>query len=310
MNVSRAGHRPAGGVRRELASMGRHPRKRLGQHFLADKSVAQRIVDLAQLRGNERVVEIGPGLGALTDVLVQRAGELWLIEIDADLAGRLRTRYADQPQVHIVEQDALKVDYTTLLGAGEAALVVANLPYNVATAILRALLDARCFVRLILMLQREVVDRLRAQPGTKDYGALSVYTQLAARLRPGLRVGPEAFVPRPKVESEVVVVEPYARPPLTVDDPALLNRVVRAAFNQRRKQLANSLRAVCPHPAVALAAAHIDPRRRPETLTLAEFAALSDVVRKQRQTTGGQTTDSRGQTTDNRRQTDPETTDA
>ncbi|HVO23400.1 MAG TPA: 16S rRNA (adenine(1518)-N(6)/adenine(1519)-N(6))-dimethyltransferase RsmA [Candidatus Margulisiibacteriota bacterium] len=295
MSVSRAGRRPAGAVRRELATMGRHPRKRLGQHFLADKGVAQRIVDLAQLRGTERVVEIGPGLGALTELLIQRAGELWLIEVDADLAARLRARYADRSNVHVVEGDVLRLNLANGLGTGAPAVVVANLPYNIATAILAALLDAHCFTRLVLMLQREVVDRLRAQPGSKDYGALSVYTQFAAQLRPGLRVGPEAFVPRPKVESEVVVVEPYAQPPVAVDDPALFNRVVRAAFNQRRKQLANSLRAVCTDPATPLHAAHIDPTRRPETLTLAEFAALSNAVQRQ-QTTEGRTTDIRHQT--------------
>ncbi len=278
MTVSRAGHRPAGAVRRELASLGRHPRKRLGQHFLADKGVAQRIVDLAHLRGTERVVEVGPGLGALTDILVDHARELWLIEVDADFATRLQRQFADRPHVHVVQADVLKVDFRDLLGSGEPPVVIANLPYNIATAILTTLLEARCFARLVLMLQREVVDRLRAEPGTKEYGALSVYTQLAARLRPGLRVGPEAFVPRPKVESEVVVVEPYAQSPVQVIDPLLLNRVVRAAFNQRRKQLANSLRAVCDDPVAALDAARIDPKRRPETLSLAEFAALSDAV--------------------------------
>jgi 16S rRNA (adenine1518-N6/adenine1519-N6)-dimethyltransferase len=282
VTASRSGRPPAGAVRRELAGMGRHPRKRLGQHFLADKSVAQRIVELAQLRGTERVIEIGPGLGALTDLLVERAGELWLIEVDADLAGRLRAQYADRPLVHVVQEDVLKVDFAALLDAGEPAVVVANLPYNIATAILTALLQARCFARLVLMLQREVVDRLRAQPGTKDYGALSVYTQFAARLRPGLRVGPEAFVPRPKVESEVVVIEPYTQPPVAVDDPVLLNRVVRAAFNQRRKQLLNSLRAICDEPLTALGAARIDPKRRAETLSLAEFATLSDAMARQK----------------------------
>jgi len=265
-------------VRRELADMGRHPRKRLGQHFLADTGTAQRIVDLAALHGTERVVEIGPGLGALTGVLVERTGELWLIEVDADFAARLRTQYADRPHVHVVQDDVLKVDFATLLGSGEPAVVVANLPYNIATAILTALLDAHCFTRMVLMLQREVVDRLRAMPGTKDYGALSVYTQFAARLRPGLRVGPEAFVPRPKVESEVIVVEPYAQPPVDVADPTLFNRVVRTAFNQRRKQLGNSLRGLCHDPVAVLHAAHIDPMRRPETLTLAEFAALSNAL--------------------------------
>jgi 16S rRNA (adenine1518-N6/adenine1519-N6)-dimethyltransferase len=282
VTASRAGRarvrRPPGAVRRELASMGRYPRKRLGQHFLTYKGVAHRIVDLAQLRGTERVVEIGPGLGALTDVLVEHSRELWLIEVDVDFTTRLRTQYADRPQVHVVQGDVLKVDWTAAFGAGEPAVVVANLPYNIATAILTALLDAHCFARLVLMLQREVVDRLRAEPGTKDYGALSVYTQFAARLRPGVRVSPEAFVPRPKVESEVIVIEPYTQPPVAVADPGLMNRVVRAAFNQRRKQLGNSLRALSDDPLAVLHAAHIDPMRRPETLTLAEFAAVSNAM--------------------------------
>jgi len=294
VTASRAGRarvrHPAGAVRRELASMGRYPRKRLGQHFLTDKSVAHRIVDLAQLRGTERVVEIGPGLGALSDVLVGRSREVWLIEVDADFATRLRARYADRPQVHVVQEDVLKVDWAALLGSGEPAVVVANLPYNIATAILTALLDAHCFARLVLMLQREVVDRLRAEPGTKDYGALSVYTQYAARLRPGLRVGPEAFVPRPKVESEVIVVEPYAQPPVAVADAELMSRVVRTAFNQRRKQLGNSLRALSDDPLAILHAARIDPMRRPETLTLAEFAAVSDAMSRGK-TTDSETTD-------------------
>lgn len=293
MNVSRISYGTSGVVRRELASMGRHPRKRLGQHFLADKGVAQRIVDLAQLHGTERVVEIGPGLGALTDVLVQRAGELWLIEVDADFAARLCTLYSDRPNVHVVQEDALKVDFAALLGVGEPTVVVANLPYNIATAILTRLLQAGCFARLVLMLQREVVERLRAPAGGKTYGALSVYTQFAARVRSGLRVGPEAFVPRPKVESEVVVVEPYAHAPVAVEDAVLMNRVVRTVFNHRRKQLVNSLRALCNDPAAALQAAHIDPTRRPETLSLAEFAALSDAL------SGGRWRDDRQQTPDN-----------
>jgi len=259
-----------------LARLGRRPRKRLGQHFLADVAVAQRIVDLARLSGAERVVEIGPGLGALTALLARRARELWLVEVDADFAARLRRQYADAPHVHVVHADALRVDFADLLGAGDPAVVVANLPYNVATAILAALLEQhQCFARFVLMLQREVVDRLRATPGSHAYAALSVYTQLAARLLPGLRVGPGAFVPPPKVESEVIVVEPYHTPPLDVGDVATFKRIVRAAFNQRRKQLGNSLRAISADPVALLHAAHIDPMRRPETLTLAEFAALS-----------------------------------
>jgi 16S rRNA (adenine1518-N6/adenine1519-N6)-dimethyltransferase len=166
-----------------------------------------------------------------------------------------------------------------MLGAGEPAVVVANLPYNVATAILARLVDRPdCFSRLVLMMQREVVERLRAAPGSKDYGALSVYTQFAARLRPGLRVAPGAFVPRPKVESEVIVIEPYVTPPVAVTDPAVFKQVVRTAFNQRRKQLHNSLRAVCADAGALLRRANIDPSRRPETLTLAEFATLANAL--------------------------------
>jgi len=179
----------------------------------------------------------------------------------------------------VIEADALRVDFAAVLGTGTPAVVVANLPYNVATAILAVLVDQPDrFSRLVLMLQREVVERLRAVPGTKDYGALSVYTQFAARLRPGLRVAPGAFVPRPKVESEVIVIEPYRDPPVAVTDVALFKRVVRTAFNQRRKQLQNSLRPLCSDAAGWLRRTNIDPSRRPETLTLAEFAALANAL--------------------------------
>jgi 16S rRNA (adenine1518-N6/adenine1519-N6)-dimethyltransferase len=286
-----------------LATLQRRPRKRLGQHFLADTGVARRIVDLAQLTDTERVVEIGPGLGALSALLVERARELWLIEVDADFAARLRTEYAQSPHVHVVEADALRIDFRAMLGVGDPAVVVANLPYNVATAILAVLLDhPDCFSRLVLMLQREVVERLRAAPGTKDYGALSVFTQFEARLRPGLRVAPGAFVPRPKVESEVLVLEPYTTPPVDIADSALFKRIVRTAFNQRRKQLQNSLRPVCTEAAALLRSVDIDPTRRPETLTLAEFAALSNALGR---TTENRLSDNR-ETTDNRQQrTDP-----
>ena len=267
---------PLGTVRRELGDLGRRPRRRLGQNFLAHPAVAQRIVALADLQPQTRIVEIGAGLGALSDVLVDGAGEAWLIEVDAELAARLVDRYRDRPHVHVVRADALTVDFAALLGHGPPATVVANLPYNIATAVLaRLLAQGQRFTRLVLMVQREVAERLRAQPGTKDYGTLSVLTPCAARVRTGLRVGPEAFVPRPKVESEVVVVEPLAAPPVAIDDLRRFTQVVKTVFLHRRKQLRNSLRALTADPVAALAAAGIDPTRRPETLTLAEFATLA-----------------------------------
>jgi 16S rRNA (adenine1518-N6/adenine1519-N6)-dimethyltransferase len=284
-----------GPVRRALASLGRYPRKRFGQHFLADAAIAQRIVDLAQLHGTEPVVEIGPGLGALSDILVRAARELWLIEVDGDLARRLGLKYAHHPHVRVVEADVLTVDFGALLGTRKRAVVVANLPYNIATAVLAVLLSQpHRFARMVLMLQREVVERLRAQPEGKEYAALSVLTQFAARLRPGLRVGPGAFVPRPKVESEVIVVEPYERPPVDVADPRLFTQLVRTVFNQRRKQLANSLRPLSTDAAAVCRVANIDPTRRPETLSLADFARLSNVLAEANddQTADSQTPDS------------------
>ena len=270
---------PVGVVKRQLDAIGRRPRKQLGQHFLAAPRIAQRIVDLAQLRATDRVVEIGPGLGALSALLAPRVRRLWLIEVDPVLADRLRTQFVAQPGVQVVAADVLTVDFRTVLGAGEPAVVVANLPYNIATAVLARLLQSPgCFRRMVLMLQREVAERLRAQPGTKAYGVLAVMTQFAARVQPALRVGPSAFVPRPNVESEVVVIEPLDRPPVPVADAAAFGRVVRTAFNQRRKQLANSLRPLCTDPGAVLRVAGIDPTRRPETLTLAEFAALADAL--------------------------------
>src|SRR5262249_45528881 len=238
-----------------------------------------RIVDLAQLRGDERIVEIGPGLGALSRLLAQRARELWLIEVDADLARHLSADFADRPHVHVVTQDVLSVDFGELLGSGAPAVLVANLPANIATAVLTALLaQPGRFSRMVLMLQREVVNRLRARPGGKEYGVLSVFTQLTAHLQRGMRVAPEAFVPRPRVESEVIVVEPRKTPAVAVRDQAAFNRLVRTVFAQRRNQRRNSLRPLCSDAIAVLSRAGIAPPRRPETLTLEEFAALSDAL--------------------------------
>jgi 16S rRNA (adenine1518-N6/adenine1519-N6)-dimethyltransferase len=265
------------GVRADLARLGRRPRKNLGQHFLVDASIARRIVDLAALDGTQRVIEVGPGLGALTQFAAARARDIWLVERDSVLAARLRDAYATAAGVHVVEGDVLQVDFEQLLGPGSPAVVIGNLPYNIGTAVLAALLARRqCFSRMVLMLQREVVQRLRAGPGSRTYGALSVHTQFAATVRSGFRVRPGAFLPPPKVESEVVIVEPRRQPSIHVADSASFHRLVTAVFSQRRKQLINSLRTLCHEPLRVLDAAGLDPKRRPETLTLEEFGALTN----------------------------------
>ncbi|HVN87912.1 MAG TPA: 16S rRNA (adenine(1518)-N(6)/adenine(1519)-N(6))-dimethyltransferase RsmA [Candidatus Binatia bacterium] len=266
-----------GQVRRELAALDRRPRKRLAQHLLADRNIIRRIVDLAELTGAESVLEIGPGLGALTIELAARCAQLVLIELDRDFAARLRERFVDQPHVAVVEGDVLKMDLRARCSA--PTIVVANLPYNISTPVLFTLLDhAELFPRLVLMLQREVAQRMRAQPSDEAYGALSVLVQFRARVRHGLHVDPAAFVPRPKVQSEVVVVEPYAALPIPVRDIRVFRSVVRAAFQQRRKQLVNSIATVTNNAAGVLRAADIDPTRRPETLSLREFGRLADAI--------------------------------
>lgn len=270
-----------GSVRDELAQLGQHPRKRFGQHFLSDTAIAARIVQLAQIDAGDAVIEIGPGLGALTDPLVQSAGRVWLIEIDSGLAERLRQRYAGQAHVEVIEADALSVDFAALLPPATQAVVIGNLPYNIATPLIAELLKRHeSFRRLVFMVQREVAERLRAQPGSKDYSSLSVLTQLAARVDKGFVVGPAAFVPRPKVDSEVIRIEPHTQPPVSVADPAAFTRLVQTVFRQRRKQLANSLKPLSPTPESILRRAGIDPKRRPETLSLAEFAHLSEVLQQ------------------------------
>jgi 16S rRNA (adenine1518-N6/adenine1519-N6)-dimethyltransferase len=255
------------------------PRKRFGQHFLIQPQIAQRIVALAELSGQEAVLEIGPGRGALTDRLAAAARELWLIEIDRDLHAALSQRFAASPHVHVIEADALRVDYAALLGAAAPVVVVANLPYNIATPLLMRLLEnPELFCRLVVMVQREIADRLAAAPGGKSYGALSVMFQLVATLRTAVVIGHGSFHPRPKVDSAVVVIQPRSTPGVELTQLPAVRRVVRAAFAQRRKQLGNALSSISSNAHAALDAIGIDPKRRAETLSIEDFVALSRVI--------------------------------
>jgi len=265
-----------GWVRRELASIGRRPRRRWGQHFLSDLAVARGVVDAAELDTGTTIVEIGPGLGALSDLLAPVAGRLILIEIDRDLATRLRQRYASLPHVAVLETDALTVDYRSLLGEAAPAVAIGNLPYNIATPLIARLLPVRdCFSRLVFLLQREVAARMAARPGSPEYGALSATVQMYCDVQISFSVGPGAFVPQPKVRSALVLMRPLPRPRWTIGDPERFERMVRGLFSHRRKQLANAAKGVLPQPLRALAAAGLDPKRRPETLTLEELARLA-----------------------------------
>ena len=256
----------------------------LGQHFLRDRSVVDRIVDLVAPTARDLVVEIGPGRGALTETLAARAGRLLTLEIDAELAATLHARFAASAHVEVRQADARQFDYRTLRAltpdpAGRV-LVVGNLPYSVGKPILAALVEATAAIdEMALMLQREVAERVAAEPGGKTYGALSVLTQVAVAARLAFSVPPGAFSPPPQVDSAVLHLVTHRAPPVPVADPARFATVVRAAFGQRRKSLANSLAAGLSLGAERARrlceAASIDPGRRAETLSLAEFARLA-----------------------------------
>ena len=212
-------------------------RKRFGQHFLTDGAILDAIVDAIAPQPGQALVEIGPGLGAMTDPLVARAGRLTVIELDRDLAARLRRR----PELEVIESDVLRVDFGALAAArGQALRVVGNLPYNISTPILFHLLGAvEHVVDQHFMLQKEVVDRMAAAPGSKDYGRLSVMLQWRYAIESVLDVPPESFDPPPRVDSAIVRMQPL--PPAEAVDAALLEELVRVAFSQRRKVLRNTL---------------------------------------------------------------------
>ena len=256
----------------------------LGQHFLRDDAVAERVIGEVRPTDRDLVIEIGPGLGALTGRLARAAGRLLALEVDPVMAAALVERFADAPHVEILVADARSFDYAGLSAlkpdpAGRV-LVVGNLPYSVGKPILQALVEAGPVVdEMALMLQKEVGERVAAGPGGKTYGSLSVLTQLSCEARLAFTVPPGAFRPPPQVDSAVIHLRVRRAPPVPVDDPARLRAVVLAAFGQRRKSLANALasglglgaeraRAMCD-------AAGIDARRRAETLSLAEFSRLA-----------------------------------
>ena len=249
------------------------PKKRLGQHFLTDRHYLDRIVAEIDAKPGEAVVEIGPGPGALTERLALAVRPLHVVEIDRELAAALRARFApDAVVVH--EGDALDFDFASL----PADLrVVGNLPYNVSTPLLFHVASFAPRIRdCVFMLQREVVERMVAEPGTPAYGRLSVMLQYRFAMSLALRVPPGAFTPPPKVDSAVVRMAPLGEGRLRARDDALFGRIVMAAFTQRRKTLRNALRALAGDEVFGRAG--VDPGLRGETLSVAQFVALADAA--------------------------------
>jgi 16S rRNA (adenine1518-N6/adenine1519-N6)-dimethyltransferase len=249
-------------------------RKRFGQHFLHDRNVIRRIIDAIAPTPGDRVVEIGPGRGALTWDLLQRAHRLDVIEIDRDLAQSLQNdpRGAKGLQVHV--QDALDADFDRLRGAGGALRIVGNLPYNISTPLLFRLLSQRSAIAdMHFMLQKEVVDRMTAEPGNRTYGRLTVMLAAVAEVEKLFDVGPGAFQPKPKVWSAIVRLRPTSQPRFDIGADGVLRMLVTAAFSHRRKILSNGLKGFL-NPS-EIAACGIDPQLRPEVLTPAQFGLLA-----------------------------------
>lgn len=271
-------------VRAEIrAILRRHdlrPRKRLGQHFLASAAILDRLVARAELSPKDAVLEVGAGLGTLTTRLAERAGHVIAVEVDRTLIPVLQEAVAPHPNVHVVQADILQLGLPSLFPAGFVRKVVSNLPYRIAsTLIVRLLEEVEGVERLVLTVQREVAQRLVAAPGSRDYGLLTLLVRYRAHAEMVERIPPAAFLPPPRVESAVVVLRPH--PPHAVADAALLFRLIRAAFGQRRKQLQNALRPLGLPPDVLEAAARkagVDLTQRGEALPLEAFLALTDAL--------------------------------
>jgi len=261
---------------RSRSFRGHIPRRRLGQHFLHDPAVIERIAAAVAPARGQRLVEVGPGLGALTGRLLASAGELDVVELDAQLARTLGERLGCPRGLRVHHQDALRFDFTALAAqAGTRLRVVGNLPYNVSTPLLFHLLAQRHAVQdMHFMLQREIVDRLVAEPGSSAYGRLAVMVGYACRAERLFTVGAGAFAPPPRVTSAFVRLAVRTQPPARVRDESCLAAVTARAFSQRRKTLRNSLRGLLGETAIR--AAGVDPKARPEALDLAQFAALAN----------------------------------
>ncbi len=272
-------------LKQELREHGLFPKKRLGQHFLVDRNILRKVVQAAGVGKEDVILEVGPGLGMMTLALARSVKRVIAVEIDARLAEVLRDKLADFPNVTVVRSDILKVDFEDFLGKERQPVkVVANLPYQISTPLLFRFIEAKeVFSTFTLMLQREVAERMVAPAGGKDYGPLSVFVQLFLDVSIRFLIKPSAFSPAPKVESAVVHMAWKEKPMIEKEEEEWFRRVVKASFGYRRKTLLNALKhselALQESTASRMEKAGIDPRRRPETLTIAEYIRLAEALR-------------------------------
>jgi 16S rRNA (adenine1518-N6/adenine1519-N6)-dimethyltransferase len=271
-------------LRSDLKEYGLVPRKRLGQHFLVDRNILNKIIQKAGVEEGDIILEVGPGLGTMTAALARQAKKVIAVEVDTALAAVLKEKLGSFPNVEIVHQDILKVDFKMLFeGVGTPIKVVANLPYQISTPLLFRFIETRpLFSTLTLMLQREVAERMAAPPGGKEYGPLSVFVQSFSDLSICFVVKPSAFVPPPGVDSAVIHMSWKEKPAIESAEEGWFRKVVRGCLGYRRKTLLNALKhgGLFLSPAVEgrIENAGIDCRRRPETLSVEEFVTLARVL--------------------------------
>jgi len=256
-------------------------RKRFGQNFLTDQSIIDRIVFSIHPQSDDRLLEIGPGLGALTCPLMDITGKLDVVELDRDIIPKLQLNCALKGELNIHNVDVLKFDFASLCHDNKQKLrIVGNLPYNISTPIIFHLAGYANIIKdMYFMLQKEVVQRLAARPGDSDYSRLSVMSQYQFKVTPLFLVPPEAFSPRPKVESTIVKLVPHATPPVEIGDPSFFARLVSQAFSQRRKTLRNTLKHLATDAQLAQVA--IEPGQRAQELSLQQFAKLSLLLQQE-----------------------------
>jgi len=252
-------------------------RKRFGQNFLEDDGIIQRIVRSIASTEEDHLVEIGPGKGAITHWLVEACDRLDVVELDRDLAAWLTEKYQSQKHFTLHQADALKFDFSALQQGDKPIRILGNLPYNISTPLIFHLLGYHKLVSdMHFMLQKEVVERMAASPGEKAYGRLGIMVQYYCKVDTLFLVPPEAFDPRPKVESAIVRLQPYAEAPYPAKNVKLFQRLVNIAFQQRRKTLRNALKQLAPVEVID--SLDVDTKRRPENLSLQEFVDLSNIL--------------------------------
>ncbi len=274
-------------IKQELRKQGLFPKKKLGQHFLVDPDILDKVISAAQVSREDVILEVGPGLGDMTVALARQVEKVIAIEIDERFIAILKQKSESYRNIEVIRSYVLKIDYKRLLGRETIPIkVVANLPYQITTPLLFRFIESKeAFSSLTLMIQKEVAERMTASPGRKEYGPLSIFVQMFSDVSIRFTIKPSAFFPPPKVDSALVHMTWKEQPMIDPEEQEWFKKVVRACFGYRRKTVINSIKhsELCIPPSVEskMEKVGIDPRRRPETLSIEELSKLAGILKTQ-----------------------------